>query len=104
MAHECALLRFLFDGSNHVDVTGPFEILLRILSSIAQLAYVPGRKMTAPPYKSVSAIGNRVTLVICQGNMQTMRERRSQLRSIIRIIPKLADPDSCCVPPYRHPL
>jgi hypothetical protein len=26
------------------DVTGPFEILLRILISIAQLAYVPGGK------------------------------------------------------------
>jgi hypothetical protein len=52
------------------DVTGPFEILLRILNAIAQLAYVPGRKMTAPRYKSVSAIGNRVTFVTCQGNMQ----------------------------------
>src|SRR5262245_46045438 len=99
MAHECAWLRFLFDGSNYVDVTGPFEILLRILNSIAQLAYVPGRKMTAPRYKSVSAIGNPVTFVTCQGNMQTMRERRRQLGAdrSIRIIPKLADPDSCCV-------
>jgi hypothetical protein len=70
------------------DVTGPFEILLRILNSIAQLAYVPGRKMTAPRYKSFSAIGNRVTFVTCQGNMQAARERCWQLgadRGIIRI-------------------
>jgi hypothetical protein len=70
------------------DVTGPFEILLRILNSIAQLAYVLGRKMTAPRYKSVSAIGNRVTFVTFQGNMQAARERFWQLgadRGIIRI-------------------
>jgi hypothetical protein len=70
------------------DATGPFEILLRILSSIAQLAYVPGRKKTAPRYKSVSAIGNRVTFVTCQGNMRAARERCWQLgadRGIIRI-------------------
>jgi transposase len=35
--------------------------------------------MTAPRYKSVSAIGNRVTLVTCQENMQAARERRWQL-------------------------
>ena len=88
MAHECAWLRFLFDGPNQVTSQGPFEILLRILNSIAQLAYVPGRKMTAPRYKSVSAIGNRVTFVTCQGNMQAARERCWQLgadRGIIRI-------------------
>jgi hypothetical protein len=70
------------------DVTGPFEILLRILNSIAQLAYVPGRKMTAPHYKSVSAIGNRVTFVTFRGNTQAARERCWQLgadRGIIRI-------------------
>jgi hypothetical protein len=49
---------------------------------------VLGRKMTAPRYKSVSAIGNRVTFVTCQGNMQAARERCWQLgadRGIIRI-------------------
>jgi hypothetical protein len=45
-------------------------------------------KMTAPRYKSVSAIGNRVTLVTCQGEMQAARQRRRQLGgdgSIIRV-------------------
>jgi hypothetical protein len=44
--------------------------------------------MTAPRYKSVSAIGNRVTLVTCQGEMQAARQRRRQLGgdgSIIRV-------------------
>ena len=88
MAHECAWLRFLFDGPNQVTSQGPFEILLRILNSIAQLAYVPGRKITAPRYKSVSAIGNRVTLVTCKGEMQAARQGRRQLGgdgSIIRV-------------------
>jgi hypothetical protein len=62
------------------EVTGPFEILLRILNSIAQLAYVPGRKITAPRYKSVSAIGNRVTFVTCRG---TCRQRASAVGSSV---------------------
>ena len=44
--------------------------------------------MTAPRYKSVSAIGNRVTLVTCLGEVQAARQRRRQFGgdgSIIRV-------------------
>ena len=70
------------------DVTGPFEILLRILNSIAQLAYVPSRKITAPRYKS--GFSYRESRYVCNmpGNMQAARGRCWQLgadRGIIRI-------------------
>jgi hypothetical protein len=63
---------------------GPFEDLAAAQCALAvnrvefQLACMPGKKLTALCYGSVSAIGNRVTDVTCERSAGTRQRQQGE--------------------------